>query len=124
MIWQRSEMASTRCPSRSLILTRKLRIGISVSGSAPEETTSRSSRGMSPRLDACRASKVGKKGVDSLPHLLAATETAPADADEPDELEAAVDRRDVVITRAADAVDEQRLDLRLQVPQHRVIGDQ
>src|ERR1700680_1023101 len=121
MIWQRNEMASTRCPSRSMILTRKLRIGISVSGSAPAETPSTSRSGMSPRLDACRAAKVGEKGVDPLPHLLAAAETAPADADETDELEAAVDRRDVVITRAADAVDEQRLHLRLQLPQHRVV---
>src|SRR5580704_2240014 len=99
MIWQRSEIASTRCPSRSVIRTRKLRIGISVSGSAPADTTSSSRSGIGPSLDACRTAKVGEERVNPLPHLLAATEPTPADAEEPHEFKAPVDGRDVVVTR-------------------------
>src|SRR5580704_10230989 len=99
MIWQRSEIASTRRPSRSAIRTRKLRIGISVSGSAPADTTSSSSSGMSPSLDTGRGAKVCEKGVDPLPDLLATTEATPTDPDETDEFKAPVDRRDVVIPR-------------------------
>src|SRR5579862_3993879 len=106
MIWQRREIESIRQPSRSSIRTRKFRIGIRASGSAPAESTCRSRSGMRPTNRARRRAEAGEEGVDALPHLLPATEPSPADPDEPDELEAAVDRRDVVIASPADAVDE------------------
>src|SRR5580700_1432832 len=124
MIWQRSEIESTRYPSRSLILTRKFRIGIRVSGSAPADTTSRSRSGMRASPRACGGAEVGEERVDPFPHLLTAAQPAPADADQADQLEAPIDGRDVVIARAAHAVDEQRLHLWLELAQHRVIGEQ
>src|SRR5580700_3377666 len=89
-------------------------MGISVSGSAPADTTSRSRSGTGAGPFPGTAAQVGEEGVDAIPDLLATAQTPPADADEPDQLEASIDRRDVVVTSPADTIDEQRLDVGLE----------
>src|ERR1700686_3671959 len=121
MIWLRSEMASTRRPSCSRILTRKLRIGISASGSAPADTTSSSRSGTGFTLLGCPATQVVEEGLDALPYLLTAAEPSPADADEPDQLVASIDRCDVVITCTVHPMHEQSLDVGLKVAEHRIV---
>src|ERR1700730_2579881 len=121
MIWLRSEMESTRRPSCSRILTRTLTMGISASGSAPAETTSRSRSGTDVTLLSCPAAEVGEEGFDPLPHLLAAAEPAPADADEADQFVAPIDRCDEVIARPVHSVHEESLDVRLELAEYRVV---
>src|SRR5580698_1162885 len=124
MIWHRSEMASTRQPSFSRRRMRKLRIGTSVSGSATAEMTSRSRSGTGPHLHARRCAQVGEKRVDPFPHLLPSAEPAPADANEPDELETAVDGSDEVIAGTADTIDQQRLHIRFQGLEEVIVRNQ
>src|ERR1700736_1023523 len=106
------------------MLRRKLRIGISVSGSALADRTSRFRSGTVATFLSRVAAQVGEERVDTLPHLLAAAQPAPADADEADQLVAPIDRSDEMVARPADPVVEERLDVRLHRAEQRVVRHQ
>src|SRR5262245_61538078 len=78
----------------------------------------------SPSGRSARLTEFREEPVDPLPGLLAAGYALPRGADEPDERVAAIDRRPVILARSLDAVDEQRFDIRLELSQDRVAGDE
>src|SRR5579885_184002 len=67
---------------------------------------------------------VGEECADGLPHLLAAAQAAPGEADQADKLVAGIDGNDIVFATAAYAIDEQCLDIRLHLVQDGVVVDQ
>jgi len=79
---------------------------------------------MRARPRARGGAEVGEEGVDPFPYLLPAAEATPADADQTNQLETPIDRRDVVIARSTDTIDEQRLHLGLELAQHPVVSQQ
>src|SRR5258708_35798044 len=68
-----------------------------------------------------RSLEPGEEARDLAPRLVAAGEPVPAEADDADQSVTLVDRDEVAVARAADAVDEQRLDVGLELRQHRVV---
>ena len=61
--------------------------------------------------------------VDRRPGIGTAGKPAPSGADQADKGKASVDRNPIVLPRAVEAIDQQGLDIRLQVGELRVAGD-
>src|ERR1700682_724679 len=74
------------------------------------------------RSGMARSLELGEEARDLRPHLFAAREAVPAQANDADQPVALVDRDAVAVVRVADAVDQQRLDVGLELRQHRVGG--
>src|SRR5260370_27801260 len=90
------------------------------SGSAAKRTGS-APCSWKPRSGMARSFEPGEEARDLAPHLVAAREPVPAEADDADQSVTLVDRDELAVARAADAVDEQRLDVALELRQHRVV---
>src|SRR5690349_15450801 len=67
------------------------------------------------RSGTARLLQLRKEPADLAPHLVAAGEPAPAHADHARQPVALIDRDDEVVAGGADAVDQQRFDIRLNL---------
>src|SRR6266566_676100 len=123
--WHSSATPRTSSGPRPVTRTRNASVGTAVCAMATTSSTTKSSSGIARPHDLGAAAQVGEEGLDRLPHLAAAGKAPPAHADDADEPEALVDRRDEVVVRpsrarAANAVDQEGLDVGLELAQDRV----
>src|SRR2546428_12334676 len=94
----------------------RARVGAAAKGTASAPSTLKLSSGIAGRRGAHRLGdrpQLGEETVDGPPYLGPPREPAPAGPDKADQLVAAIDGHQAVVTRASDAADEQRLDVGL-----------
>src|SRR3954452_22657690 len=112
--WQCSAIAFTLRPVFSVIRSRKTSVGEAAYGSerTPAHAKARSATGVLSGDPLGAVAQRGEGGVDRGPRLLAAVEALPVQPEQPDQLVTDVERHEV---GAEAAVDEERLDVRLDV---------